>query len=98
MKYAVGDFMVTVCTLMSRNNVPRGLVIEVQYTACYTASSVETFFDEFFTLLIPPENIRKPVENLSLLFEKAGLLKDYGLKHTAIQYVAAFNILRKFDK
>lgn len=84
---------------MSRNNQPRGLVIEVQYAPCYTVSPVETLFDEFLAHLVTDDRLRKPIENVSALFDKVGLPSaDYSLKHTALQYVAAFNILRKFDK
>ncbi|DAZ92857.1 TPA: hypothetical protein N0F65_012473 [Lagenidium giganteum] len=97
-QYIVGDFVVSICTFMSRNNVPRGLVLEVQYTPCYTVSSVETLFDEFLSALAPLELLRKPIDNMVGLFDKVGLPSDYSLKHTALQYVAAFNILRKFEK
>lgn len=98
-QYAVGDFVVSVCTFMSRNNQPRGLVIEVQYAPCYTVSSVETLFDEFLANLVSEDRLRKPIDNMHALFDKVGLpAADYSLKHTALQYVAAFNILRKFDK
>lgn len=84
---------------MSRNNQPRGLVIEVQYSPCYTVSSVETLFDEFLSNFVSEDRLRKPIDNMNALFDKVGLPSaDYSLKHTALQYVAAFNILRKFDK
>ncbi|CAH0481314.1 unnamed protein product [Peronospora belbahrii] len=98
-QYVVGDFLVSVCTFMSRNNVPRGLIIEVQYSPCYTVSHVDPLIDEFLSNFASPDHLRKPVENLSALFEKVGLPNtEYSLKHTALQYVAAFNILRKFEK
>uniref|UniRef100_K3W9S9 Mediator of RNA polymerase II transcription subunit 20 n=1 Tax=Globisporangium ultimum (strain ATCC 200006 / CBS 805.95 / DAOM BR144) TaxID=431595 RepID=K3W9S9_GLOUD len=100
-QYAVGDFVVSVCTFMSRNNQPRGLVIEVQYSPCYTVSSVETLFDEFLANFAPEDRLRKPIDNMHALFDKVfGMPSsaEYSLKHTALQYVAAFNILRKSDK
>ncbi|TMW60363.1 hypothetical protein Poli38472_000405 [Pythium oligandrum] len=98
-QFAIGDFIVSVCTFMPRNNVPRGLVMEVQYAPCYTVSSVETLFDEFLLNFTTEESLRKPIDNINALFDKVGLPSgDYSLKHTALQYVAAFNILRKFDK
>ncbi|RLN05683.1 hypothetical protein BBJ28_00012517 [Nothophytophthora sp. Chile5] len=97
-QYAVGDFVVSVCTFMSRNNLPRGLIIEVEYAPCYTVSPVDLLLDEFLSNFAPHERLRKPVDNLPALFEKVGLPPaEYSLKHTALQYVAAFNILRKFD-
>lgn len=91
--------MVGVCTFMSRNNVPRGLVLEVQYTPCYTVSSIDTLLDGFLANFAAEERFRKPIDNLQVVFDKVGLpASDYSLKHTALQYVAAFNILRKFDK
>ncbi|UIZ26897.1 hypothetical protein KXD40_002382 [Peronospora effusa] len=98
-QYIVGDFVVSVCTFMSRNNQPRGLIIEVQYSPCYTVSHVDTLIDEFLSNCTSHDHLRKPVENMTALFEKAGLPNsEYSLKHTALQYVAAFNILRKFEK
>ncbi|TYZ66849.1 hypothetical protein PybrP1_002468 [[Pythium] brassicae (nom. inval.)] len=72
---------------------------QFEYSPCYTAAPLETLFDEFLGHLVPEERVRKPVESLAALFDKVGLPPtDYSLKHTALQYVAAFNILRKFDK
>ncbi|KUF87255.1 hypothetical protein AM588_10001444 [Phytophthora nicotianae] len=94
-----GDFVVSVCTFMSRNNLPRGLIIEVQYSPCYTVSHVDLLIDEFLSNFASHEHLRKPVDNMPALFEKVGLPNnEYSLKHTALQYVAAFNILRKFEK
>lgn len=94
-QYVVGDFLVSVCTFMSRNNQPRGLVVEVQYTPCRTVAHIDHLLDEFLESLSSLDRVRKPVENLSALFDKAQLRSgDYSLKHTALQYVAAFNILR----
>ncbi|CAK4084655.1 unnamed protein product [Aphanomyces euteiches] len=39
--------------------------------------------------------VKKPIANILGLFHKLKLGEEYSLKHTAIQYVAAFNILRK---
>ncbi|ETK75564.1 hypothetical protein F441_18235 [Phytophthora nicotianae CJ01A1] len=98
-QYVVGDFVVSVCTFMSRNNLPRGLIIEVQYSPCYTVSHVDLLIDEFLSNFASHEHLRKPVDNMPALFEKVGLPNsEYSLKHTALQYVAAFNILRKFEK
>ncbi|KAH7481732.1 hypothetical protein PRIC1_014828 [Phytophthora ramorum] len=98
-QYVVGDFVVSVCTFMSRNNLPRGLIIEVQYSPCYTVSHVDMLIDEFLGNFASHDHLRKPVENMPALFEKVGLPNsEYSLKHTALQYVAAFNILRKFEK
>ncbi|KAG1692871.1 hypothetical protein V7S43_017794 [Phytophthora oleae] len=98
-QYVVGDFVVSVCTFMSRNNLPRGLIIEVQYSPCYTVSHVDMLIDEFLSNFASHDHLRKPVDNMPALFEKVGLPNsEYSLKHTALQYVAAFNILRKFEK
>jgi hypothetical protein len=83
---------------MSRNNLPRGLLLEVQYTPCYGVVAVENLFDEFIFNLIPNEKTRKPIENMNGMMDKVGLIGEYSLKHTALQYVGAFNILRKFEK
>uniref|UniRef100_M4BL29 Mediator of RNA polymerase II transcription subunit 20 n=1 Tax=Hyaloperonospora arabidopsidis (strain Emoy2) TaxID=559515 RepID=M4BL29_HYAAE len=98
-QYIVGDFRVSVCTFISRNNLPRGLIVEVQYAPCYTVSHVDMLIDEFLSNFASHGQLRKPMENMPALFEKAGLPNsEYSLKHTALQYVAAFNILRKFEK
>jgi len=106
MQYLFGDFVVSVCTFMSRGNAPKGLIVEVQYLPCastnYGESSqvqnnmIDKLMDEFMSLLAGPDDpVKKPVTNLLGLFDKLGLAHDYSLKHTAIQYVAAFNLLRK---
>jgi hypothetical protein len=98
-QYAIGDFVVSVCTFMPRSNVPRGIVMEIQYAPCYTVAPIETLFDEFLANFTTDDRVRKPVDALPTLFDKVGLSQgDYSLKHTALQYVAAFNILRKFEK
>ncbi|KAI9907702.1 hypothetical protein PsorP6_004704 [Peronosclerospora sorghi] len=98
-QYVVGDFVVSVCTFMSRNNLPRGLLVEVQYSPCYTVAHVDVLIDEFLHNFASLDYLRKPVDNIKAMFEKVGLPNsEYSLKHTALQYVAAFNILRKFEK
>ncbi|GMF15764.1 unnamed protein product [Phytophthora fragariaefolia] len=72
---------------------------EVQYSPCYTVSHVDMLIDEFLSNFASHDHLRKPVENMPALFDKVGLPNtEYSLKHTALQYVAAFNILRKFEK
>ncbi|KAF1774042.1 hypothetical protein GQ600_21208 [Phytophthora cactorum] len=69
------------------------------YSPCYTVSHVDMLIDEFLGNFASHEHLRKPVDNMPALFEKVGLPNsEYSLKHTALQYVAAFNILRKFEK
>ncbi|CCI49971.1 unnamed protein product [Albugo candida] len=97
-RYAVGDFNVSICAFMSRNNIPRGIVVEIQYSPCYEFPAVETLFDEFIQMLAPNTTIRKPINNLTAYYQSVGLSSVYSLKHTALQYVEAFNILRKLDK
>lgn len=98
-QYAVGDFIVSVCTFMPRSNVPRGIVLEVQYAPCHTVTPSDALFDEFLSHFSTDDKVRKPIDSLMALFDKVGLSSaDYSLKHTALQYVAAFNILRKFEK
>ncbi|TDH65864.1 hypothetical protein CCR75_007618 [Bremia lactucae] len=98
-QYVVGDFVVSVCTFMSRNNLPRGLIIEVQYSPCYAASHLDMLIDEFLGNLTSHDHLHKPLNNVLALFDKVGLpTSEYSLKHTVLQYVAAYNILRKYEK
>ncbi|GLE01691.1 hypothetical protein PINS_up010525 [Pythium insidiosum] len=98
-QYTVGDFVVSVCMFMPRNKVPGGLIMEVQYSPCYTVSSIETLFDEFLANFTSEDRIKKPIDSINTLFDKVGLsMSDYSLKHTALQYVAVFNLLRRFEK
>ncbi|KAF1330325.1 Wrky transcription factor 19, partial [Globisporangium splendens] len=100
-QYAVGDFVVSVCTFMSRNNQPRGLVIEVQYSPCYTVSSVETLFDEFLANFAQEDRLRKPIDNMHALFDKVfgtPSSAEYSLKHTALQSRVAASPVRRTEE
>ena len=54
---------------MSRNNIPRGIVVEIQYSPCYEVPAVETLFDEFMQMLAPNTAIRKPIVNLTAYYQ-----------------------------
>ncbi|OQR99298.1 hypothetical protein ACHHYP_07126 [Achlya hypogyna] len=107
MQFVFGDFTIGICTFVCRGSTPTGLVLEIQYTPCSVLSdpSQDKLLDELLVTITtgtettptanPADSITKPVANLLALFDKVGLPAQYSLKHTAIQYVAAFNILRK---
>ncbi|ETW09907.1 hypothetical protein, variant [Aphanomyces invadans] len=103
MQFLFGDFLVSICTFVCRANTPTGLTVEVQYKPCSVVGDAnqDKLLDEFMSILADStpadaaSPVKKPIANILGLFHKLKLGDEYSHKHTAIQYVAAFNLLRK---
>ncbi|RHY34461.1 hypothetical protein DYB32_000936 [Aphanomyces invadans] len=75
----------------------------VQYKPCSVVGDAnqDKLLDEFMSILADStpadaaSPVKKPIANILGLFHKLKLGDEYSHKHTAIQYVAAFNLLRK---
>ena len=91
--FILGDFLVTICIIKSRNGVPKGITVEAEYTPCPSISRTKVLLDEFKNLL----GKGHCVDMLDFWkFTKAAseLPDNCTARHVALQYIAAFNVMR----
>jgi len=88
-QYKVGDFIVRVGSIILGSNT-KGLLMEIEYTACCTPNACHEILAEFIDLLRPIDQMISPL----VTFDDIGSLPSfYSLQHATLQYVTLFKRL-----
>lgn len=98
--YEMGDFRIGISIFKGRNDVPKGIVIELQYIPCSKSNHSKLGFEVYDGMFNELQhvfgNVAKIKQMNSIeLYEHCNIEKDeFAAKHIALQYVAAFAILK----